>query len=730
VRSAIEDEDFSLPSDGYDEDGTHWVDVDPDDVLPDDGQPGFSFGPYNAALFWLVPEIELDAGERVIARTTRAGGVYVGPSMQPGWVYQDRQPRVPLVAREDGAVIAVRAYGGTNVEVELKTTTDELWMNLDGASPLDLRVGEASEMWYGVPLLNLTTASLLDVRARVLENDDFEATLVEHAALPAAAVTQVPFLLRPKAAPTEAGQARTARLRLASPSLAFSYERDVTLTAVDPAGGYWRTYLSPTDGSVQSYGVLPPAGFDPASPPDEGYAVVLSLHGAGVGGKGQAQAYSPKDWAFIIAPTNRHPFGFDWEEWGRFNALETLDDAMSKFPSDPTRVYLAGHSMGGHGTWHVGVTTPGRFATLGPSAGWESFYSYVGETRPSGAIGRARAHSDTLVYLPNLARRGVYIIHGDADDNVPVSEGRNMYEETQLVTDDVLYHEQPGAGHWWDLDPDEAGADCVDWDPLFEFMESHTLDPLELEFSFTSPMASYSPTHSFVTLESSLDPNADLVVTSVPGADGASVLVTTSNVRSLTLDGAGLLARGITTAVVDGDGYALPDGPLAVGPADGKRHDVHGPYNQVYRRPFCFVVPDEGGAFADAASFLASYWAAYGNGHACMVPVSSLTETIRAERQLVWVGIDDETVAAPLPITWNSDEISIGDDVRDDAALLFVFPDGEKLSAAIVATEGQERRSLTRVVPFSSRAGLPDWFLWSGSSGLGTGFFEGDWSLP
>ena len=35
----------------------------------------------------------------------------------------------------------------------------------------------------------------------------------------------------------------------------------------------------------------------------------------------------PPNWAYIIAPTNRHPFGFDWEEWGRFNALATLDAA-------------------------------------------------------------------------------------------------------------------------------------------------------------------------------------------------------------------------------------------------------------------------------------------------------------------------------------------------------------------------------------------------------------------
>ena len=71
-------------------------------------------------------------------------------------------------------------------------------------------------------------------------------------------------------------------------------------------------------------------------------------------------------------------------------------------------------------------------------------YSYGGSNRPSGPIGRARAHSDTLVYLSNIAKRGVYILHGDADDNVPVTEGRNMFAQAQMVTDDVVYFEQPG----------------------------------------------------------------------------------------------------------------------------------------------------------------------------------------------------------------------------------------------------------------------------------------------
>ena len=106
--------------------------------------------------------------------------------------------------------------------------------------------------------------------------------------------------------------------------------------------------------------------------------------------------------------------------------LSLLADAKTRYGIDPTRVYLTGHSMGGHGTWHLGVHHPGLFAVLGPSAGWSSFMSYGGLQESSGAWGRASAHHDTMDYLSNLSRRAVYVVHGDADNNVPISEGRSL----------------------------------------------------------------------------------------------------------------------------------------------------------------------------------------------------------------------------------------------------------------------------------------------------------------
>ena len=124
--------------------------------------------------------------------------------------------------------------------------------------------------------------------------------------------------------------------------------------------------MSEIDGSVQHYGLQPA---HPASDTETAPALVLSLHGASVEALNQAGSYAAKRWCHVVAPTNRRPFGFDWEDWGRRDALEVLDHAQRTLGSDPQRTYLTGHSMGGHGVWHVGATFPDRFAALGPSAG-------------------------------------------------------------------------------------------------------------------------------------------------------------------------------------------------------------------------------------------------------------------------------------------------------------------------------------------------------------------------
>src|SRR5207249_3324964 len=117
---------------------------------------------------------------------------------------------------------------------------------------------------------------------------------------------------------------------------------------------------------------------------------------------------------------------------------------------------------------------PDKFAAIGPSAGWITFWTYGAKRfEPStpvlALLHRANNTSDTFALARNLAHHGIYILHGDADDNVPVGQARMMKKHLDPFHRDLSYHEQPKAGHWWGA---EAGG-CVDWPPMFDLFARH-----------------------------------------------------------------------------------------------------------------------------------------------------------------------------------------------------------------------------------------------------------------
>jgi choline monooxygenase len=708
---------FTLPETGVDGNGIQWESWE----LREDG----SIGDDPGASIYAVAEFYTGDPVGIIVRADLGGSVYLGDAQQPGDVYASGRYRFPLRTTAGTNLIVVQAYGrGDRLpSVSFETTEDELYYNFSDVIVPDLRLGDDSIQYVGVPILNLSGIAAEGLTARVAESEYFEESELWYPSLGPGATTQVAWELRPKAAWDEAELTVPVTLQLISSSLAWSYERNLDLLTVTDDAHYRRSFRSNADNSAQFYGVAPPTDFDA----ERDYALILSLHGAGVGGLGQARAYGRKDWNYLVAATNRRPFGFDWEAWGRVDGIEVLDDAMAAFNIDPTQVYLTGHSMGGHGTWQLGVHFPGRFATIGPSAGWSSFYSYGGSARPGGAFARSQASSDTNNYLGNLARRGVYIIHGDADDNVPVREGRDMYALVQEVTDDVIYHEQPGAGHWWNVSP-EGGVDCVDWPPLHDFMQDHRLDPFELDFDFTTPAPWVNPTHSYVTIRSARSADDDCTI--VSESDGSSVSLTTRNVRSMILNGAALIEQGVDALIVDGDEVDLTPGDLPIGPQDGKTNWAHGPFNQVMHQPFCFAYPDDGpDVFRYYAAYLLTNWQFIGNGHGCSLPVSSVDDDLRADYNIIYIGVSPEEVplGQATDLDWNQSAINLGGTDYAASAALAVFPDGDRLAGVMTATLGAEYL-LFRLQPFTSRFVAPDYLIWNDEGAVAAGFFDANWN--
>ena len=149
-----------------------------------------------------------------------------------------------------------------------------------------------------------------------------------------------------------------------------------------------RGYRSPVDDSIQPYAVTFPADY--GRNPDKKWRLDVVLHGR-----------NPRlsEVAFLHQ-FNGHkdaPKGRDFVQvdvYGRGNNAyrwageSDVYDALTHFLGverllkrdgmiDLTRVVLRGFSMGGAGTWHLGLHRPSKWCCLGPGAGFTATHGYV-----------------------------------------------------------------------------------------------------------------------------------------------------------------------------------------------------------------------------------------------------------------------------------------------------------------------------------------------------------------
>ncbi|MGC8833829.1 MAG: prolyl oligopeptidase family serine peptidase, partial [Armatimonadota bacterium] len=431
--------------------------------------------------------------------------VYANGEPRVGDPYQTGYVRLPMQLRRGTNQLLFHCTRG-QFRGKLVKPRAPVFLDVSDATVPDLVVGQGGSFLAAVVVVNAKTkpADQLLLNASC---GGAEPRTTPLPPMPALTIRKVGFELF--APPQKRSGAVKLNLQLKDPNTQQVLDSaSLELRVRRPEQPRKITFRSSIDNSVQYYALTPaepPADQQTAGKPlsnsSKPLALVLSLHGAAVEAIGQAEAYSPKSWAHIVAPTNRRPYGFDWEDWGRLDALEVLELAQKSLGTDPHRVYLTGHSMGGHGTWNLAANCPDRFAAIGPSAGWISFWSYGGaprQTQPSPIeelLQRCTAASDTLALSGNYVHHGVYILHGEADDNVPVTEARTMRQRLEEFHRDFIYHEQPGAGHWWDLS-DEPGADCVDWAPMFDMFARHIIPEPEsvrrVRFTTVNPGVSSS----------------------------------------------------------------------------------------------------------------------------------------------------------------------------------------------------------------------------------------------
>lgn len=164
------------------------------------------------------------------------------------------------------------------------------------------------------------------------------------------------------------------------------------------------------------YLIYTPPGYSAKS--DKRWPLMLFLHGAGERGKDvqrvgihgpMSEVKKGTNFPFIIiapqCPAN--------ELWENEPLLQLLDHTVKHHAVDTNRIYLTGLSMGGYGTWKLGLSHPDKFAAIAPVCGGASMIDVI--------LG-------TWDKKKELEKLPIWAFHGAKDEVVPLKESERVVE--------------------------------------------------------------------------------------------------------------------------------------------------------------------------------------------------------------------------------------------------------------------------------------------------------------
>jgi len=219
-----------------------------------------------------------------------------------------------------------------------------------------------------------------------------------------------------------------------------------------------RAYRSRVDGSLQPYAVTLPADYGRDN--RKRYRLDVVLHGRDSSicevkfihqhGDGKA---APKDQDFIrIDIYGRGNNAYRWA--GETDVFETIDHFIGierllgrDRLLDPTRLVLRGFSMGGAGTWHIGLHHPDRWCVLGPGAGFTNTHGYIkGLPEKLPAYQEACLHIyDAVDYAENAFNVPIVAYSGSDDPQKAAAD--NIEARLKKAGLPMVHLIAPGLGH-------------------------------------------------------------------------------------------------------------------------------------------------------------------------------------------------------------------------------------------------------------------------------------------
>jgi len=515
-----------------------------------------------------------------------------------------------------------------------------------------------------------------------------------------------------------------------------------------------RGLVSRIDGSVQPYGVVLPAGFDPKSTTRHRLDVVL--HGRGpteVSFLAQnepepgSNAAKAPDQPFI----ELHPFGRGNNGWrwaGETDVFEALEHVTKQYRIDPDRIVLRGFSMGGHGAWHLGLHYADRWAAVSPGAGFSETRKYIKVAPGSVPEYQERMWGiyDAVDYALNLFNTPFVAYGGDKDPQLQAA--LNMKEAAEREGLPLTVIVGPDTEHRYH--PESLKQIMAD-------LATHRRTPAPLRVRFTTRTVKYDQCF-WVRVHSLEDHYRPAVVTA--DASGEQLQVKTENVTRLTL---GPLPRKLAKVRIDGQTLDLHGDTLSLtrsanawrsvndrspnvaGPR--KRHNLQGPIDDAFMDRFIVVRPtgtswhESTGAYVDRT--LARFTEEWRLGFRGELPVrddTALSEADWKDANLVLFGDPASNkllarVAPRLPLKWTREGVELAGRTYPAGSIpVLIFPSPLSRERYVVVNSGHTwtRREIEESNAYLTPK-LPDWAVLKPDTPtpavLTAGFFNERWGL-
>jgi predicted peptidase len=215
---------------------------------------------------------------------------------------------------------------------------------------------------------------------------------------------------------------------------------------------------------VMDYLIWLPVGY--YDDPEERWPLIFFLHGAGGGTNDSKFVMSyglpsvlhkgqqPENFGFIVVSPQAFP-NVPWWEGDTLAILNALlDEVVDNYRVDPSRIYLTGLSMGGHGSWWLATAYPHRFAAVVSISG-------------SGYRTSSPPEAETVCQIKDLP---VWAIHGDRDMISDPASNKLQVLSLAACGGEVEWTLYPDAGHF------ETYERAYRDPHLYAWMRQHALD--------------------------------------------------------------------------------------------------------------------------------------------------------------------------------------------------------------------------------------------------------------